>query len=72
MYEGAPNFPEPDRFWSIIDRHQVNILYTAPTAIRTFIKWETSAEQTQHAKPAPARNRRRSRSIPKHGCGIAK
>src|SRR4030088_468049 len=39
MYEGAPNFPEPDRFWSIIDRHQVNILYTAPTAIRTFIKW---------------------------------
>src|SRR5258708_5122177 len=39
MYEGAPNFPEPDRFWSIIDRHQVNILYTAPTAIRTFLKW---------------------------------
>jgi len=39
MYEGAPNFPEPDRFWSIIARHQVNIFYTAPTAIRTFIKW---------------------------------
>jgi acetyl-CoA synthetase len=39
MYEGAPNFPEPDRFWSIIDRHQVSIFYTAPTAIRTFIKW---------------------------------
>ena len=39
MYEGAPNFPEPDRFWSIIDRHQVNIFYTAPTAIRTFTKW---------------------------------
>jgi acetyl-CoA synthetase len=39
MYEGAPNFPEPDRFWSIIDRHEVNIFYTAPTAIRTFIKW---------------------------------
>jgi len=39
MYEGAPNCPEPDRFWSIIDRHQVNIFYTAPTAIRTFIKW---------------------------------
>src|SRR5258708_23888804 len=38
MYEGAPNFPEPDRFWSIIDRHQVSILYTAPTAIRTFTK----------------------------------
>jgi acetyl-CoA synthetase len=39
MYEGAPNWPAPDRFWSIIDRHQVNILYTAPTAIRAFIKW---------------------------------
>ena len=39
MYEGAPNFPEPDRFWSIIDKYGVNIFYTAPTAIRTFIKW---------------------------------
>src|SRR4051812_4868089 len=39
MYEGAPNFPEPDRFWSIIDRHQVTVFYTAPTAIRTFVKW---------------------------------
>ncbi len=39
MYEGAPNFPQPDRFWDIIDRHKVSILYTAPTAIRTFIKW---------------------------------
>jgi len=39
MYEGAPNYPEPDRFWSIIQRHRVNILYTAPTAIRAFIKW---------------------------------
>jgi len=39
MYEGAPNHPEPDRFWDIIERHRVNILYTAPTAIRAFIKW---------------------------------
>jgi len=39
MYEGAPNFPEPDRFWSIIERHRVNVFYTAPTAIRAFIKW---------------------------------
>jgi acetyl-CoA synthetase len=39
MYEGAPNHPEPDRFWRIIDRHKVSIFYTAPTAIRTFIKW---------------------------------
>jgi acetyl-CoA synthetase len=39
MYEGAPNWPEPDRFWDIIERHKINILYTAPTAIRAFTKW---------------------------------
>jgi len=39
MYEGAPNFPEPDRFWTMIEKHRVNIFYTAPTAIRAFIKW---------------------------------
>ena len=39
MYEGAPNHPELDRFWAIIDKHKVNVFYTAPTAIRTFIKW---------------------------------
>ena len=39
MYEGAPNWPNPDRFWQIIDKYKVNIFYTAPTAIRAFIKW---------------------------------
>ncbi|MEP7271500.1 MAG: acetate--CoA ligase [Acidobacteriota bacterium] len=39
MYEGAPNTPDFGRFWSIIERHHVSVLYTAPTAIRTFIKW---------------------------------
>ena len=39
MYEGAPNWPESDRFWRIIADHGVTILYTAPTAIRAFIKW---------------------------------
>ncbi len=39
MYEGAPNWPEPDRFWRIVNRHKVSILYTAPTAIRAFMKW---------------------------------
>ncbi|MCK6457355.1 MAG: acetate--CoA ligase [Phycisphaerae bacterium] len=38
MYEGAPNFPEWDRFWSIIERHRVTKFYTAPTAIRAFMK----------------------------------
>ena len=39
MYEGAPNFPQPDRFWKIIDKHKVNIFYTAPTAIRAFMRF---------------------------------
>ena len=39
MYEGVPNWPAPDRFWSIIEKHRVSILYTAPTAIRSFMRW---------------------------------
>jgi acetyl-CoA synthetase len=39
MYEGAPNHPGPDRFWQLIDDHKVTVFYTAPTAIRAFIKW---------------------------------
>jgi acetyl-CoA synthetase len=41
LYEGAPNFPEKDRWWEIIEKYKVTILYTAPTAIRTFMKWGT-------------------------------
>ncbi len=39
MYEGAPNFPGPDRFWKVIADHRINVFYTAPTAIRAFMKW---------------------------------
>ncbi|MEZ0248103.1 MAG: acetate--CoA ligase, partial [Thermoproteus sp.] len=39
MYEGAPDFPQPDRWWSIIERYGVSILYTSPTAIRTFMRF---------------------------------
>jgi acetyl-CoA synthetase len=39
MYEGAPNWPDEGRFWFIIQKYRVNILYTAPTAIRAFMKW---------------------------------
>lgn len=39
MYEGAPNFPADDRFWDIVERHKVTQFYTAPTAIRAFMKW---------------------------------
>src|SRR4051794_36617841 len=41
MYEGSPDFPQKDRWWSIVERYKVSILYTAPTAIRTFMKWGT-------------------------------
>ncbi|HEY9016045.1 MAG TPA: acetate--CoA ligase, partial [Gemmatimonadales bacterium] len=39
MYEGAPDWPERDRFWSIVESYGVTVLYTAPTAIRAFMKW---------------------------------
>ncbi|USN99961.1 MAG: acetate--CoA ligase [Phycisphaeraceae bacterium] len=39
MYEGAPNFPAEDRFWAMVERHKVTQFYTAPTAIRAFMKW---------------------------------
>ncbi len=39
MYEGAPNWPDESRFWQIIEKYRVTIFYTAPTAIRAFIKW---------------------------------
>jgi acetyl-CoA synthetase len=39
LYEGAPNWPENDRFWKIVDDHKVTVFYTAPTAIRAFTKW---------------------------------
>jgi acetyl-CoA synthetase len=38
MFEGVPTYPRPDRFWEIVDKHQVNIFYTAPTAIRSLMK----------------------------------
>ncbi len=41
MYEGSPDWPERDRFWAIVEKYRVNILYTAPTAIRAFMKWGT-------------------------------
>jgi acetyl-CoA synthetase len=45
MYEGAPDWPEKDRFWSLIERYGVTIFYTAPTAIRAFMKWGPSWPQ---------------------------
>jgi len=41
MYEGTPDYPDRARFWAIVEKYRVNILYTAPTAIRTFMRWGT-------------------------------
>jgi acetyl-CoA synthetase len=47
MYEGVPNYPGNDRFWAIVEKYKVTKLYTAPTAIRTFMKWG-AAEPAKH------------------------
>ncbi len=39
LFEGTPDFPDKDRFWAVVERYRATILYTAPTAIRTFMKW---------------------------------
>src|SRR2546426_3554584 len=39
MYEGTPDYPDKDRFWRVVEKYGITIIYTAPTAIRTFMKW---------------------------------
>ena len=53
MYEGAPDWPEKDRFWRLIERYGVTILYTAPTAIRAFMKWGTEWPATPRSEQPP-------------------
>lgn len=50
LYEGAPNEPGPDRFWRMIDRHGLTIFYTAPTAIRAFMRWGDNYVLSHHLK----------------------
>lgn len=46
MYEGTPDYPEKNRFWKIIEKYKVSIFYTAPTAVRTFMKWGEGLPQS--------------------------
>ena len=72
MYEGAPDTPRKDRFWDICERRGVTILYTAPTAIRAFMKWGDRASRSFTTSRASASSARlASRSTPKRGCGTA-
>ena len=61
IFEGVPNYPNAERWWEIIERYKVDILYTAPTAIRSHMKW--GPEHADKARPlvaAPPRQRRRA------------
>ena len=61
MYEGTPDTPGRDRFWAIVEKYGVTILYTAPTAIRTFMKWgDAGAREARPVVAAPARHGRRA------------
>ena len=65
MYEGAPDWPQKDRFWEIIERYGVTIFYTAPTAIRAFMKWGTGlacAPRTCHTPAIAGIGRRADQS----------
>jgi acyl-coenzyme A synthetase/AMP-(fatty) acid ligase len=72
MYEGAPNTPDYGRFWDIVERHRVNVLYTAPTAIRTFIKWGEQWPLKYDLSSLRLLGSVVSRSIPRPGCGITR
>ena len=67
MFEGVPNYPDSSRFWQVIDKHKVNIFYTAPTAIRALMReGEAPVKKTVAQEPAPAGLGRRadqSRSV---------
>jgi acetyl-CoA synthetase len=72
MYEGAPNWPEPDRFWRIVEKYGVTILYTAPTAIRAFMKWGDEWPKKHNLRPSASSARSANPSIPKPGCGTTR
>ena len=70
MFEGIPNYPDSSRFWQVIDKHKVNIFYTAPTAIRALMReGEAPVKRTSRASRCASSAASASRSIPKPGCG---
>jgi non-ribosomal peptide synthetase component F len=70
MFEGVPNYPDNSRFWQVVDKHQVNIFYTAPTAIRALMRdGEGPVKKTSRAVPSASSVRSASRSTQKPGSG---
>ena len=71
MYEGTPDTPHPGRWWEIIQKYKVSIFYTAPTAIRTFMKIGRQVPQKFDLSSIRVLGRSASRSIPRPGSGTA-
>ena len=72
MYEGVPNYPGNDRFWDIVEKYKVTKLYTAPTAIRTFMKWGVKSRPSTTCPACGSSDRSASRSTLRRGCGTAR
>jgi hypothetical protein len=70
MFEGVPNFPDPSRFWQIVDKYQVNIFYGAPTALRALMREGDDWVKSTSRKSCVCSARSASRSIRKRGNGI--
>ena len=69
LYEGTPDTPDKDRLWDIVERYGVTILYTAPTAIRTFMKWARSGRRGVTCRRCACSAPSASRSTPRRGSG---
>ena len=65
MFEGVPNYPDPSRFWQVVDKHKVNIFYTAPTAIRALMG--AGDEYVKRSKPEVAQAARQRRRADQSG-----
>ena len=64
MFEGVPNYPDASRFWQVVDKHEVNIFYTAPTAIRALMGAGDDYRQAHQPEVAPAARQRRRADQP--------
>ncbi len=71
MYEGTPDFPDKDRWWEIVERYGVTILYTAPTAIRAHMKWGPEYARGTTSRRCACSGRSASRSTRRRGSGTA-
>src|SRR5881409_1594977 len=72
MYEGTPDYPDKDRFWRIVEKYGITIIYTAPTAIRTFMKWGEEYPKRCDPRASGCSGRSASRSTPRRGSGTGR